>query len=84
MGIPLSLHLVYIAEFRVAFQYSCSLWSSLYCGISLLWMGLYRWLVNVSWLGKLVLGSGGWSWISSLWSAVKYPVISYEMSVGLE
>ena len=24
------------------------------------------------------------SWISSLWSAVKCPVVSFEMSVGLE
>ena len=55
MGISLSLHLVYIAEFRVSFLYSGSLWSSLYCGVSLLCMGLYRWLVKVSWLGKLVL-----------------------------
>ena len=28
--------------------------------------------------------SGGWSCISSLWSAMKCPVMSYEMSVGLE
>jgi len=54
-GIPLSLHLVYIAEFGVAFLYSGSLWSSLYCGVSSLWVGLYQWLVKVSWLGKLVL-----------------------------
>ena len=27
--------------------------------------------------------SGGWSWISSLWSAKKCPVVSCEMSVGL-
>ena len=47
LGIPLSLHLVYIAEFGVAFLYSGS-------GVSSLWMGLYRWLVKVSWLGKLV------------------------------
>ena len=53
--IPLSLHLVYIAEFGVAFLYSGSLWSSLYCGVSSLWVGLYWWLVKVSWLGKLVL-----------------------------
>ena len=32
---------------------------------------------------KLCLCSGGWSWISSLWSAVKCPVTSYEMSVVL-
>jgi len=35
-------------------QYSGSLWSSLYCGISSLCVGLNRWLVKVSWLGKLV------------------------------
>ena len=28
--------------------------------------------------------SGGWSWISSLCSAMNCPVMSYEMSVGLE
>ena len=33
--------------------YSGSLWSSLYCGVSSLCVGLYRWLVKVSWLGKL-------------------------------
>ena len=26
----------------------------LYCGVSLLWVGLDRWLAKVSWLGKLV------------------------------
>ena len=83
LGILLSLHLVYIAVFGVAFLYSGSLWSSLYCGVSSLWVGLYTWLVNVSWLGKLVSVSGGWSWISSLWNAVKCPVVSFEMSVGL-
>ena len=55
LGIPLSLHLVYIAVFGVAFLYSGNLWSSLYYGFSSLWMGLYQWLVKVSWLGKLVL-----------------------------
>ena len=54
LGIPLSLHPVYIAVFGVAFLYSGSLWHSLYCGVSSLWVGLYRWLVNVSWLEKLV------------------------------
>ena len=81
MGIPLSLHLVYIAVFAVAFLYSGSLWSSLYCGVSSLWVGLYRWLVKVSWLGKLV--SVFW-WVeldSSLWSAMKCPVMSYEISM---
>ena len=54
--IPLSLHLVYIAVFGVAFLYSGSLWSSLYCGVSSLWVGLYGWLVKVSWLGKGCVG----------------------------
>ena len=55
----------------------------LYCGSSLLWVGLDGWLVKVSWLGKLV--SVFW-WVeldSSLWSAMKCPVMSYDMSVGL-
>ena len=55
LGIPLSLHLGYIAAFGVAFLYSGNLWNSLYCGVSSLWVGLYQWLVKVSWLGKLVL-----------------------------
>ena len=42
LSIPLSLHLVYSAEFGVAFLYSGSLWSSLYYGVSSLWVGLYR------------------------------------------
>ena len=54
LGISLPFHLVYIAMFGVAFPYSGNLWSSLYCGVSSLWVGLYGWLVKVSWLGKLV------------------------------
>ena len=54
LSIPLSLHLVYIAEFGVTFLYSGSLWGSLYYGVSSLWVGLYGWLVKVSWLGKLL------------------------------
>ena len=54
LGIPLSLHLVYIAEFGMAILYSGSLWLSLYYGISSLWVEFYWWLVKVSWLGKLV------------------------------
>ena len=47
-GIPLSLHLGYIAAFGVAFLYSGNLWSSLYYGVSSLWVELYQWLVKVS------------------------------------
>ena len=50
----MSLHLVYIAVFGVAFVYFGSVWSCLYCGVSSLWVGLYGWLVKVSWLRKLV------------------------------
>ena len=85
LGIPLPLHLVYIAEFGLAFLYSGRLWSSLYCGVSPLWVGLDGWLVKVSWLGKLV--PVFW-WVEldffSLWSAMKCPVMGYEMSVVLE
>ena len=55
LSISLPFHLAYIAVFGVAFPYSGSLWSSLYCGVSSLWVGLDRWLVKVSWLGHLVL-----------------------------
>ena len=54
LGIPLPLYLVYIAVFGVAFPYSGSLWSSVYCGVFSLWVGLDWWLDKVSWLGKLV------------------------------
>ena len=54
LDIPLSLHLDYITAFGVTFLYSGSLWSSLYYVVSSLWMGLCRWFVKVSWLGKLV------------------------------
>ena len=79
LGISLPLHLVYIAVFGVAFLYSGSLWSSLYCGAFLLWVGLYRWLVTVSWLEKLV--SVFW-WVElDFFSLECNEVVSYEMSV---
>ena len=54
LDIALSLHVVYIAVFVVAFLYSGSLLSPLNCGVSSLWVGLYGWLVKVSWLRKFV------------------------------
>ena len=42
-------------HFTFTFLYSGNLWSSLYYGVSSLWVGLYQWLVKVSWLGRLVL-----------------------------
>ena len=52
LSIYLPFHLVYIAVFQVAFLYSGSL--HLYCEGSLLWVGLDRLLLKVSWLGKFV------------------------------
>ena len=33
--------------------------------------------------GNLCLCPGGWSWISSLWSAVQCPVVGFGVSIGL-
>ena len=63
LGIPLSLHLVYISEFVVAFLYSDSLWNSFYYGVSSLWVGLYWWLVKVSCLGKLAKLASVFWWV---------------------
>ena len=80
LGISLPFHLVYIAVFGVAFPYSGSWFLFIvevpYCG----------WGWTVACQGFLVreacVCSGGWSWISSLSSAMKCPVMSFEMSVG--
>ena len=81
MVITLSLHLVYIALFGVAFLYSGSLWNSLYCRVSSLSLGLYRWLIKVSWLEKLV--SVFW-WVElDLFSLKCNEVSSSEFGVGL-
>ena len=77
------LHLIYTAVFGVAFPFPGILWSSLYCGVSLLWVGLYRWLVKVSWLGKLVLVS--W-WVELYFFSLKcneVPVVSFGVYMGL-
>ena len=58
LGIPLSLHLVYIAEFGVAFLYSGSLWSSHYCGISSLRVVFQGSLVREACIGALMGGAG--------------------------
>ena len=54
VGNYLPLHLVYMDVLGVAFPYSGSLWSSLYCGVFSLWVGLDEWLVKISCLEKLV------------------------------
>ena len=73
LNISLPFHLVYIAVFGVAFLYSGSLWSSLFCGVSLLWVGFYGWLVKVSWLGKLV--SVFW-WVELDFFSLEYNEVS--------
>ena len=52
-----------------------------YCGDFTQQVGLDDWLVKVSWLGKLVSVSGAWKWISSLWSAMECPVMSFVMGL---
>ena len=59
---PVPLPVEYFSAF-LSYLYCC-VWGglsvfwqfvvSLYCGGSSLWVGLDRWLVKVSWLGKLV------------------------------
>ena len=47
-------------------------------------MGVVGWVAfKVSWLGSSCQCSGGWVCVSSLWSAMKCPVVSFELSVGL-
>ena len=58
LGIPLSLHLVYIAVFGVTFLYSGSLWSSHYCGVSSLRVVCLGFLVREASVGVLVGGTG--------------------------
>ena len=63
LGIPLSLHLDYIAAFWVAFLYSGNLWSSLFimeiphCGWGFI-SGLSRFLVREACVGVLASGTG--------------------------
>ena len=54
------------------------------CGSCLLWRFLpVAGVGQVACQGFLVREAcvGGWSWISSLWSAMKCPVVNFEMSV---
>ena len=84
LGIPLSPHPVYIAVLGWPFcilavcgvifivEFPCCGWG---CTVGLSRFPLY---------GNLCRCSGGWGWITFLWSAMKCPVMSYKMSVGLE
>ena len=58
------------------------------CGSSLLWRflpvgGVGQVACQGFLVGSFCQCSHGWSWISSLWSAMKSPVMSFEVSVGL-
>ena len=65
LGISLPLHLVYIALFGVAFPYSGSLSSSLYCGVSSVGgvgqVACQGFLVREACVGILVGGAGFFS-----------------------
>ena len=90
---PVPLPAEYFSAFSSCLDYCvwgglsvfCQFVIPLYCGVSSLWVeldgcqGLSRLPVE----GSLCQCSGGWSWISSLWSAMKCPVVSFEISVGL-
>ena len=58
------------------------------CGSSLLWRflpvgGVGQMACQGFLVGSLCQCSYRWSWISSLWSAMKCLVMSFEVSVGL-
>ena len=55
-------------------------------GFGVIWGSLYIFEISclsVASFAIIASHSEGWSWISSLWSAMKCPVMNYEMSVGL-
>ena len=55
----------------------------LYCGGSSLGVGLNEWLVKVSCSGKLASVFWCLQLVHSLWSAMKCPVVRFEVSMGL-
>ena len=69
--------------FGVPFLQAGSLWFLLIAKSAPCGWGWNSGLSSFFGLGNLHLGSGGWSWISSLWSAMKCPVVSFVVSMGL-
>ena len=82
LGIPLSLHLVYIAEFGLSvfwqFVEFSLLWSFLTLG-GVVQVACQTFLVREACVGVLVGGAG-----FLLWSAMQCSVMSYEMSMVFE
>ena len=70
--------------FAVAFLSSGSWWFLAIVEVPCCGLGWIGGLSRFPGEGSLCLCSGGWSWISSLCSAMKCPVMSYEMPMGLE
>ena len=81
--ISLPFHLVWIDVFGVGFLYSGSLWFLFIVEVPPCERGWMSSLSRFPVKESLHQCSGGWSWISSLWSAMKCPVMSFEMSVAL-
>ena len=69
--------------FGVAFLYAGSLWFLFIVELAPCERGWTSSLSKFSGFGSLGLCSGGWSWIFSLWSAMKYLVVSFGVSMGL-
>ena len=97
LSLPLLFALVGIYPVPLSAGYSSVSSSCLYCcvwgGISVFWkfvefclLWSFLTVSRVWWVACQVSCwcSGGWSWISPLWHAMKCPVMSYEMSMGLE
>ena len=80
LSISLPFHLVYIAVFGVAFLYSGSLWFLFIVEVPCCGWDWTCGLSRFPGYGSLCRCSGGWSWISSLWSAMKCPIMSYDIS----
>ena len=67
--------------FGVAFLYSGGLWFLFIVEVSPSGWG---WMIGLSRFlgyGSLCQCSGVWNWISSLWSAMECPVVSFEMGL---
>ena len=81
LGISLLFLLVYIAVSGVGFLYSGGLW---FLFIVEVLPSEWGWMIGLSiftGLGILRRYSGAWNWISSPWSAMESPVMSFEMGL---